>query len=156
MACIHYILMLNVQYKLNTTQQGNRWRNLKYNRTAINVLGAERSHYCLGPLIVTYCAVGEEEVAPVVVHWGEHCEEQGEQQHYDEDDHNHARVQSQGDLWQRYKFKPCPAGACCDFNLTPCGIQMEILILSVCVKSLFTPIQCQCQAGRLNLIRNRN
>ena len=51
-------------------------------------------------LVVTYCAVGEEEVTPVVVHRGEHGEEEGEQQHHDEDDHNHPGVQSHGDLRQ--------------------------------------------------------
>ena len=48
--------------------------------------------------IVTHCSVWEEEVAPVVVHRGEHGEEEGEQQHYDEDDHNHPRVQREVDL----------------------------------------------------------
>ena len=43
--------------------------------------------------MVTHCAVWKEKVAPVVVHRGEHGEEEGEQQHHDEDDDNHARVQ---------------------------------------------------------------
>ena len=43
--------------------------------------------------MVTHCAVWKEKVAPVVVHRGEHGEEEGEQQHHNEDDHNHARVQ---------------------------------------------------------------
>ena len=65
-----------------------------------------------GPPIVTYCAIREEEVAPGVVHWGEHGEEEGEQQHDDEDDHNHARVKRQGDLRQNQSGTECPSILC--------------------------------------------
>ena len=52
-------------------------------------------------ILRTHCSIGEEEIAPVVVHRGEHSEEESEEQHNDEDDNDHSRVKGQGCLQQK-------------------------------------------------------